>query len=196
MHLEDLEAFLNTTPRTRQEDWHRTNQYWQEFEMRNNRIVWRMTAALRTSPQHWRGDDQYTLEQVCYPTEAQYIEAVRIYQLYLCEELHRRYLPDMVNLAYSMLIHYGGTPRQAFDFVKDLFDGFVPGLPALQTKLTNSFDSEVALMRKNSPSLMKYVDHASDSDLNISLLFDAEFRYCFFNNLSYGYQLPVRLSKP
>jgi hypothetical protein len=190
MGLTDLEAFFNTTPRTRQEDWHRTNKYWQEFEMRNNRIVWRMTAALRTSPQHWRGDDQYTLEQVCYPTEAQYIEAVRIYQLYLCEELHRRFLPDMVNLSYSMLIHYGGTPRQAFDFVKKHFNDFVPGLPTLQTKLTSAFNDEVALMRKNSPSLMNWLNSATCFFVDVSWLFDAEFRYCFFNNLSYGYQFP------
>jgi len=196
MSLPDLEALLKTTPRTRQEDWHRTHRYWHEFEMRNNRIVWRMTAALRTPLSEWRGDDQHTLEQVSYRTEAEYIEAVRLYQLYLCEDLHRRFLPDMLNLAYSMLIHYGGTHRQAFDFVKKHFDDFVPGLPALQTRLTNSFDDEVASMRKNRPSLMEYVDHARDLALNIDWLFDEEFRYCFFNGLSYGYQLPTLRSIP
>ena len=164
--------------------------------MRNNRVVWRMTAALRTPRSEWRGDDQHTLEQVSYRTEAEYIEAVRLYQLYVCEELHRRFIPDMLNLAYSILIHYGGTHRQAFDFVKKHFDAFVPGLPALESKFANSFDDEVASMRKNRPSLMDWLNSASNFCLDVDWLSDERYRYCLFSDIPFDYQLPARRSIP
>lgn len=197
MSLRDVETFLKTTPRTREEDWRHSEKFLSCTSYRMNRRVWRITAALRTPTDQWRGEDQHTLFQVSYPSEAEYIEAVQLYQLWVCEELHHRFLPEAINLAYSMLIHYGGTHRQAFDYVVKFFQWFVPGLPALQAKFENAFDEEVAAMRMNNPSLMEFINAATNIDAGcVSYLWDEEFRYCLFNGLRYGYEVPHQFSKP
>ena len=52
-------------------------------------------------------------------------------------------------------------------------------------------------MRMNNPSLMEFINAATNIDAGcVSYLWDEEFRYCLFNGLRYGYEVPHQFSKP